>query len=137
VTVDGLKVTAAGTGDLSTVKVALRLNPAGNVPVMVTVVWLATWTVLTVKFAVSWPAGTVTLAGTVATAVLLLESATLAPPAGAGSVMVTVPVEGVLPSMVVGFSVSDCSVFVRLTVSTALRVVLWKDAEIVTLVSAV
>lgn len=44
------------------------------------------------------PAATVTLAGKVATAVLLLESVTIAPPAGARSVSVTVTLD-VLPAM--------------------------------------
>ena len=39
-----------------------------------------------------WPAGTVTVAGTCATG-LLVESATTAPLAGAGPVKYTVPVE--------------------------------------------
>ena len=41
------------------------------------------------------PAGTVTLAGTVAAAVLPLVSVTTAPPEGAASFKVTVPVEDV------------------------------------------
>ena len=53
------------------------------------------------------PAATVTLNGTIAAAVLLVESATVAPPAGAGPLNVTVPVEGVPPMTLVGFSVSD------------------------------
>ena len=53
------------------------------------------------------PAATVTLNGTIAAAVLLVESATVAPPAGAGPLNVTVPVEGVPPMTLVGFSVSE------------------------------
>jgi hypothetical protein len=49
--------------------------------------------VLTVKVALLAPAGMVTLDGTLATVVLLLESATCAPPTGAGPLRVTVPVE--------------------------------------------
>src|SRR5437773_11481465 len=52
--------------------------------------------VLIVKFALLLPAGTVTLEGTLA-APLLLESATCAPPAGAGPLNVTVPVEDCAP----------------------------------------
>jgi len=71
------------------------------------VVDAATARVLTVNVAVVAPAAAVTLDGTVAAAVLLLESATVAPPAGAGPLNVTVPVEGVPPMTLVGFSVSD------------------------------
>ena len=68
----------------------------------------ATALVVTVKVALVAPAGTVTLEGTLATVVLLLESVTWAPPAGAGPLRVTVPVEDCKPpTTLVGFSVSD------------------------------
>lgn len=63
--------------------------------------------VLTVKVAVVAPAGTVTVEGVLA-APLLLESVTCAPPAGAGPLSVTVPVEDCKPPIaLVGFSVSE------------------------------
>src|SRR5512141_2008558 len=65
--------------------------------------------VLTVKVAEVAPSGTVTLAGTVATLVLLLARLTTAPPAGAGMLSVTVPIELEPPFTVVGFNVTDLS----------------------------
>ena len=76
-----------------------------------TVVDAETVLVLTVNVALVAPAATVTLEGTVAAAVLLLESATCAPPAGAAPLNVTVPVEDCVPPIsLVGLSVSEESV---------------------------
>jgi len=58
--------------------------------------------VLTVKVALVAPAATVTLEGTRATAVLLLERETCAPPDGAAALSVTVPVEELPPMTLVG-----------------------------------
>jgi len=52
-----------------------------------------TMDVFTVKVTLVATAGMITLEGTLAAPVLLLESATCAPPAGAGPLSVTVPVE--------------------------------------------
>src|SRR5438552_16431088 len=75
-----------------------------------TVVDAVTVLVLTVNVALVAPAATVTLEGTVATDVLLLESATCAPPDGAGPLSVTVPVEEFPPVALVGLNVSEVSV---------------------------
>ena len=66
----------------------------------------ATGLVLTANVAVVAPAATVTSGGTLA-APLLLESATCAPPVGAGPLNVTVPVEEFPPATLVGFSESE------------------------------
>jgi hypothetical protein len=76
---------------------------------MVTKVDTVTALVVTGKFELMAPAGTVTLGGTLTTP-LLLESVTCAPPAGAGPLSVTVPVEDCAPPItLVGFSASEDS----------------------------
>ena len=68
---------------------------------------MRTTDVLTVKVALLAPAGTVTLDGPLA-APLLLESLTVTPPAGAGLLSVTVPVEDCSPPITLeGFSVNE------------------------------
>ena len=85
------------------------------------------------KVALVAPAGTVTLAGVVATDVRLLERAMTAPPVCAGALSVTVPVEGLPPPTVGGFAVSDDKITGGCkTVSAAVRVELPSEAEIVT-----
>jgi hypothetical protein len=92
---------------------------------MLAVLTADTVLVVTVNVADVLPAATVTLVGTVAAAVLLLERLTTAPPAGATPLRVTVPVEGVPPVTLVGFSETDDAVTVTgaVTVRVALRVV--------------
>ena len=86
---------------------------------MVTEVEAGTARVVTVNVALVAPVGTVTLAGTVATAVLLLERETMAPPVGAGPLSVTLPVEGDPPLTLVGFSASEVRVGGGVTVREA------------------
>jgi hypothetical protein len=74
---------------------------------MVTAVEAATALVLTVNDALVAPAPTVTLDGTLAAVVLLLDSATCAPPEGAGPLKVTVPVEEFPPVTLAGFTESE------------------------------
>jgi hypothetical protein len=74
---------------------------------MSTRVYDDTGLVLTGKFAVVAPAGTVTLEGTVATVGLLLESVTTAPPAGAGPLKLTMPVADVPPRTQLGETANE------------------------------
>jgi len=74
---------------------------------MLTVVEAATALVLTVNVALVAPAATVTLDGTLAAVVLLLESVTTAPPEGAAPLNVTVPVEEFPPVTPAGFTESE------------------------------
>ena len=83
----------------------MRESPP-NEAVIVTVVALATADVVTVKFALVAPAGTVTVAGVVA-AIELLESVTAVPPEGAALVNVTVPVVGLPLTTLVGLTVRE------------------------------
>jgi len=90
---------------------------------MLTDASLATGLVLTVNVAVVAFAATVTLAGTVAAAVLLLLNVTTAPPVGAGPFSVTVPVDEPPPVTDVGFKLTELGAG-ALTVSPAVCVVL-------------
>jgi hypothetical protein len=96
--------------------------------------------VLAVNVALVAPAATVTLAGTRATVVLLLESTICAPPVGAGPLKVTVPVEKFPPTTLAGLIVNDVGVGAGggtgLTVSDAVLLTPPRVAEIVTLVDA-
>jgi hypothetical protein len=81
--------------------------------------------VLTVNVALVAPAGTVTLEGTLA-APLLLERAIFAPPAGAGPLKVTVPVEDCAPPItLVGFRVSEETVGSEAGAGVTVRVADW------------
>jgi hypothetical protein len=84
-----------------TVTMAVLATP--HVAVMTEEVFAATPSVFTVNVVDVLPAGTVTLAATVAAAVLLLTRVTTAPPVGAWAFRVTVPVELVPAMTVAGF----------------------------------
>ena len=87
---------------------------------MLTAVDVVTVRVVTVKVALVLPAGTVTLAGTVAAAVLPLVRVTTAPPVGAAALKVTVPVD-VAPEVTdVGFNVTEDTVGVVVNVCTTM-----------------
>jgi hypothetical protein len=90
-----------------TVRVAVRVTLLCTA-VIVTDVDALTADVVAANVALVAPAATVTLAGTPAAAVLLLDSDTTAPPAGAPLESVTVPVGFAPPTTVVGFTVTAC-----------------------------
>jgi hypothetical protein len=117
ITAVGLRLTELAVAAV-TVKVAVRATP--RVTVMVTVLFVPTALVVAMKVAVVALAATVTLAGTCAAAVLLLESVTTAPPAGAGPFNVTVPVEEVPPITEVGLRLTELAV-AAVTVMLAVR----------------
>lgn len=96
-------VTLTGAG--ATVRVVVWVEP--NEPVMITAVLTLTALVVRVKVALVLPLATTTVAGACAAAVLLLDSATVAPPLGAGPLRVTVPVAPAPPTTVVGLTEID------------------------------
>jgi hypothetical protein len=108
VTLAGFSVSeeTVGSGGDVTLSVAVWATPPKDAET-VTVVDADATLVVTVKLALVAPAATVTLESTVAAVVLLLESATCAPPEGAGPLNVTVPVEEFPPVTLVGFNESE------------------------------
>jgi hypothetical protein len=84
-------------------------------------VFADTGLVVTVNIAVVAFAATVTLPGTWAAVVLLLDKLTTAPPDGAGPFNVTVPVDEVPPVTDVGLSLTELRL-AALTVSVAVMV---------------
>jgi hypothetical protein len=95
-----------------------------------------TATVDTTNVALVAPAATITLAGTVAAAVLLLDKLTTTPPAGAAPVSLTVAVDVFPPVTVVGFSVIVESA-AGLTVRAAVFVTSPYTAEMVDVLAAI
>jgi hypothetical protein len=99
--------------------------------VIVTEVLAATGAVVTLNVAMVEFGAIVTLAGTLAAAVLLLPSVTSAPPAGAGPFSVTVPVDELPPGTNVGLNVTELR-FAAVTVNVAVFVIVLYVAEIAT-----
>ena len=92
-----------------TVRTADLVAPA-LAPEIVTLVVLRTRFVVTGKVAEVAPAAMVTLDGTVATVVLLLESWTVIPAGGTAPLRVTVPVDGLPPTTFDGFNFNEDNV---------------------------
>jgi len=114
-----------------TVTVAVCVAPPA-LAVIVTGVALPTALVATVNVLLVAPAATVTLAGTVAAAVLLLDSDTTRPPLGAAALNVAVPVDELPPATLAGLTARPESAGDGgggLTPSDANRVVLPSVAE--------
>jgi hypothetical protein len=99
---DAVTVNVAGCDGGVTVKAAVFVMPSYAAEI-VTDVGAATLDVPVVNVALVMPAPIVTLAGTAAAAVLLLDNETSAPPFGAAPAKVTVPVELAPPTTVAGF----------------------------------
>ena len=136
VTLVGLRLKEVSTAAGFTVSVAVFVTPRKSAEI-ITEVEVATDVVDTVKFAFVLFAATVTIAGTAATAELLLDNLTSAPPAGAAAFSVTVPVDDIGPMTVAGLLDTDARSRRGFTVRTVDLVVPLKDAEMVTAVGAV
>jgi hypothetical protein len=89
-----------------TVTAAFLSTPAYEAEMM-TVEFAETCFVFTVNVRDSAPAGMVSVLGTCAMAAVPLAKVTTTPPAGAGPLRVTVPLEDVPPFTVAGFSASE------------------------------
>jgi hypothetical protein len=106
---DGLSVTAkSAAGGGVTVRLADVVLPFVAAEIETTV-FVATVAAVTVNVAAVCPAGTVTAAATVATAVFADASETTFPPVGAATFRVTVPVTCPADAMVEGESVRACT----------------------------
>jgi hypothetical protein len=129
VTLDGFKVTPESAAGSVMVRSDVLVTPAATALIVATVL-VETAVVATVNVAVVAPELTVTLGGKVADG-LLLERATVVPPAGAAPVRVTVPVEELPPTTLAGLNEIPCSAELARTVRAAVWVTPLKTALIV------
>ena len=131
ITDDGLNVTLLTAKGL-TMSVPDALE-ALKAPPIVTLVAVETTRDVTVNVALDAPAGTSTVAGTVAAPALLLVKVTVAPPVGAFAFSVTVPVELPLPPSTAEGSSDTLETTIGLTVNMAVLLEPLNDDVIVTL----
>ena len=119
---DGETLTWVRLGERVTVKVALWVSPwyAADIVAVVVAFWVI---VVTANVPLVVPAAMVSVAGTLATAVLLLARVTTAPPVGAGPLRVTVAVEAVPPWTLVGDNMTETGVGDTRTVTVPVAVV--------------
>jgi hypothetical protein len=132
----GLRLIETSVGVGMTVSAADRVTPP-DVAEIVTVCADVTAVVDTVNPTVVAPGGTVTLAGTAAASVLLLDRVTTTPPAGAAALSVTVPEAGEPALTLVGWILNDVNVADGVTKSWANRTVASPVAEIGTVVDVI
>lgn len=119
--------TALGLNERAVTLGAFTVSQPERVRLLYEAVMLAlpeeeTGMLVTLKVAVVNPPATVTLSGTVARDVLLLDNLTRMPAVGARPVSVTVPVEELPPTTEVGFSTSELRRG-AVTVKVAFRVI--------------
>ena len=108
-TLAGLKTSVEVTGGL-TVSGAEMLEPPVCMAVMLSFATALTGSVVTLKVPLEEPAAMATFAGTVAEVGSLLIKLMVTPPAGAGPVRFTVPMEVVPPVTVAGFNTTEAIV---------------------------
>ena len=110
------RLPGGGGREFVTVNVALMVDT--KVPEIKTAVGTVTPNVVTVKFALNWPAGTVTVTGTLATAGLALVSETGTPPAAAAWPSITVPCTVFPPETLFAFNVREVRVWAVVVAET-------------------
>lgn len=118
-----------------TVNVA-EIDVAPSVPVIFGKDWRATGEVVIENVALVVPAGTFTLAGTIALE-KLLDRLTVVPPTGAGIATVTVPVEVVPPVTAVGLTLTPVNVWVTEVGEIVRTADLVRDPDIALIVAVV
>jgi hypothetical protein len=134
-TVDGFAETDARAAGAVTVRIPVIIFPFRNEVIVPSVV-VVTELVVTVKLAEVAPAGMVTLVVVTKTGEPWVQSWTNVPPAGAGPVRVTVPVDDELLGTLPGFIVTEATSGSAVTVTVVVVVAPFRKAVIVPCVVA-